>query len=151
MQIGKLFKLLRATGQLDNTYIVLTSDHGYHLGQFTLPADKRLPYETDIRVPLIIKPIKMRDTSRRRSSIQPILIPSLAVVSIDLAPTVLDMAGISTPNDMDGISLLPLILKRMLTDDINNTSTNTMKVWRFVRLYFSFLFQTFQITYNVAL
>jgi len=87
-----------------------------------------LPYETDIRVPLIIKPIKMRDTSRRRSSIQPILIPSLAVVSIDLAPTVLDMAGISTPNDMDGISLLPLIFKRMLTDDINNTSTNTMKV-----------------------
>lgn len=83
--------------------MILTSDHGYHMGQFAMPVDKRLPYETDIRVPLLI-------LNRPGSHVTPPLtIDSLAVVSIDLAPTVLDMAGISIPDDMDGLSLLPLI------------------------------------------
>lgn len=102
-QVGKIIKRLRKSGELDRTAIILTSDHGYHLGQFTMPVDKRLPYETDIRVPLILKPPNAGGGGK-------MTIESLAVVSIDLAPTVLDLAGIPTPPDMDGTSLLPLLV-----------------------------------------
>ena len=44
-----------ATGQLDNTYIVFTSDNGFHLGQHRLPPGKQTPYETDIHVPLVVR------------------------------------------------------------------------------------------------
>ena len=48
--IEKVVHALESYDLLDNTYIMLTSDHGYHLGQFGMPLDKRLPYEFDIKV-----------------------------------------------------------------------------------------------------
>ena len=48
--VDKVVKALAMYDMLDNTYIILTSDNGFHLGQFALPVDKRLPYEFDIRV-----------------------------------------------------------------------------------------------------
>ena len=83
----------------DKTYFIITSDHGYHLGQFGMAVDKRLPYEADIRVPMIIKGPGVPANIAIESP----------VVSIDLAPTILDMAGISIPKQMDGVSLLPLL------------------------------------------
>jgi N-acetylglucosamine-6-sulfatase len=53
--IGSLFEALAATGQLNNTYVVFTSDNGFHLGQHRLLLGKRAPYEEDIRVPLIVR------------------------------------------------------------------------------------------------
>ena len=102
-QVENLVKILEESGRLDKSYLVITSDHGYHMGQFGMPIDKRLPYETDIRVPLAIVPpngLKNRKTAEE-----------LVVVSNDLAPTVLDMAGISSDeaDEMDGVSLLPLL------------------------------------------
>ena len=98
-------KLLHRRRVLDNTFVLVTSDHGYHMGQFALPVDKRLPYETDIRVPLLIRGPGVSSGVR---------IPNLAV-SIDLAPTVLDMAGLDVPSDMDGVSLLPLLRTQVST------------------------------------
>ena len=51
--IEKVVDALESYDLLDNTYIMLTSDHGYHLGQFGMPLDKRLPYEFDIKVNLV--------------------------------------------------------------------------------------------------
>ena len=48
--IAKIAQTLQGYGLMDNTYFLLTSDNGYHLGQFAMPLDKRLPYEFDIRV-----------------------------------------------------------------------------------------------------
>ena len=44
--IDKVMSKLDALDMLDNTYVILTSDHGYHLGTFALTIDKRMPYET---------------------------------------------------------------------------------------------------------
>ena len=53
--IAHLIATLRATGQLDNTYIVFTSDNGFHLGQFRMPAGKQTAYDFDIHLPLIVR------------------------------------------------------------------------------------------------
>ena len=42
-------------GVLSHTYVAVSSDHGYHLGQFRIPDEKMLPYETDVRVPFWIR------------------------------------------------------------------------------------------------
>ena len=51
--VEKVVHALEQYELLADTYILLTSDHGYHLGQFAMPLDKRLPYEFDIRVSVI--------------------------------------------------------------------------------------------------
>ena len=53
--IAKLIGTLRDTGQLDNTYIVFTSDNGFHLGQFRMEAGKQTPYDFDIHVPFVVR------------------------------------------------------------------------------------------------
>src|SRR5215208_5349638 len=53
--IGGLLRTLEQTGKLDNTYVVLTSDNGYHMGQHRLGLGKQSAYEEDIRVPLMIR------------------------------------------------------------------------------------------------
>ncbi|XP_023339862.1 N-acetylglucosamine-6-sulfatase [Eurytemora carolleeae] len=94
--VSKTIHHLQDIGELANTYIIYTSDHGYHMGEFGLTIDKRQPYEFDIRVPLLIRGpnIPMNTTSNT---------PALL---IDLAPTILDMAGIKPSDDMDGVSLI---------------------------------------------
>ena len=70
----------------------------------------------DIRVPLLMRIGERRrrldDTSERATEQKAEIVESLAVVSIDLAPTVLDMAGIHIPQEMDGVSLLKTIQKQ---------------------------------------
>ena len=89
--------ILESSGLLDNTFVIFTSDHGYHLGQFGLPLDKRQLYETDIRVPLLVRGPGI---SRNYST-------DALEVNVDLAPTIIDMAGLKVPSHMDGTSFLP--------------------------------------------
>lgn len=94
--VQALVEKLQSMHVLDDTYIMLTSDHGYHIGQFVQPWDKRQPYETDIRVPLLIRGPGVK----RNHTLE------LPVSAIDLAPTILEMAGLSIPDDIDGQSFL---------------------------------------------
>lgn len=90
---------LESLGQLDNTYIVFTSDNGYHLGEHRLPQGKNTPYEEDIRVPLLV----------RGPDVLAGEVVDALTGNIDLAPTFAEWAGISAPDFVDGRSLVPLL------------------------------------------
>ncbi|XP_070155513.1 N-acetylglucosamine-6-sulfatase isoform X1 [Polyergus mexicanus] len=86
--VKNIHNLLKERNLLNDTYFIYTSDNGYHIGQFSMPMDKRQPYETDIRVPLLISGPGI-DTSTI----------SAAVSSVDIFATLLDIAGIEYPSD----------------------------------------------------
>ncbi len=97
--IARLIDTLQATGQLDNTYIIFTSDNGFHLGQHRLLAGKNKPYEEDIRVPFIIRGPGIAAGQE---------LAGYLAGNIDVAPTIADLAGVVPPNFVDGRSLAPL-------------------------------------------
>ena len=81
--LGRVVKTLRNTGQLSNTYVVFTSDNGFHMGQHRLKAGKLTAYEEDIRVPFVVRGPGV-PAARTVSSI---------VLNSDLAPTFAALAG----------------------------------------------------------
>lgn len=98
--IEDVVAMLAAKGTLDNTYIIYTSDNGYHLGQHRIPAGKALFFGEDTNLPFAVRGpgVPQNVTSK---------IPS---VHLDLAPTFLDIAGLPRsqwPTFLDGQSLLP--------------------------------------------
>ena len=86
--LGKMLEQLERTGQLDNTIVAFTSDHGYFYGEHCLGPERRLAYEEAIRIPLLIRyPAVFRAGSR----------PENMALSVDIASTMLDLARLKPP------------------------------------------------------
>jgi len=97
--VGMLLDALEETDQLDETLFIVTSDHGYWYGEHGLSVERRLAYEEALRIPLLV---------RYPPVIQPGRTVDEMALSIDLAPTAIEMAGAITQHKIDGRSLLPL-------------------------------------------
>jgi N-acetylglucosamine-6-sulfatase len=98
--VGLLLDELKANGELDKTVFVFTSDHGYWYGEHGLSVERRLAYEEALRIPLLI---------RFPPLIRPGSIVDEFALSIDLAPTLLELAGTTSSQRMDGRSVVPLL------------------------------------------
>ena len=99
--VGEVRRELERRGLAGNTVIVFTSDHGHLLGEHGF-FGKWTMFEESIRVPFIIADPRLPEAARGRTS------PAMAL-SIDVAPTLLDLAGVPVPPDMQGKSLRPLL------------------------------------------
>jgi arylsulfatase A-like enzyme len=96
--VGKVLSTLASMGKLDDTMVLHTGDNGFFLGEWQR-FDKRFMHEVSIRVPMVVrypKLIKAGSVSDRM------------VLNLDIAPTLLDLAGVAVPKEMQGRSWAPL-------------------------------------------
>ncbi|MGC9328068.1 MAG: sulfatase family protein, partial [Candidatus Hinthialibacter sp.] len=98
--VGKIRAQLESLNLADNTVIIYTSDQGFFLGEHGL-AGKWLMHEESIRAPLIIYDPRLPRQNRGERSAM--------TLNIDFAPTLMDLAGIDIPSNIQGQSLTPLL------------------------------------------
>lgn len=98
IQIGRVLEKLKSMGELDNTYIIYTSDHGIAIGRHGLQGKQNL-YEHTWRVPFIVKGPGIKPGSRAQGNIY------LA----DTLATLCDLAGITPPESNEGLSIRPVL------------------------------------------
>jgi N-acetylglucosamine-6-sulfatase len=98
--LGRLVQTLERLGQLDNTVVVLMSDHGYFYGEHGLDAERRLAYEETARIPLIVRYPKVARAGNT---------PAQMVQTIYIASTLLALAGVPDSVSRQGTSLVPLL------------------------------------------
>lgn len=99
-QIGRALRTMKQVGLYEDAVIVVTSDHGEQLGDHHL-AGKRGWFDQSYRVPLIVKPA---GTAHRRGHRE-----TAFTESVDVMPTLLELAGATVPDAVDGRSLVPLL------------------------------------------
>ena len=104
--LGRMMELLERSGTLDDTAIILTSDHGFFLGEWGM-YDKRFMHEPSIRVPFMVRYPKMVQAGTARDEM---------VLNVDIAPTVLELAGVRAPEFIHGRSLVPLLKGEQIND-----------------------------------
>jgi N-acetylglucosamine-6-sulfatase len=90
---------LQRTGALRNTYVVFTSDNGWHHGEHRIPKAKAQPYEESIQIPLLVRGpgVQLGSTTNKLT------------LNTDFLPTFMDLAGVTTPEYVDGRTLRPLL------------------------------------------
>ncbi len=96
--VGKILKALEDTRQLDNTFFVFTSDNGYFWGDHKL-GDKRWAYEESLRIPMAMRYPKLIKAGTKFDQL---------VLNVDMAPTMLELAGVKPPANFQGRSVLPI-------------------------------------------
>ncbi len=97
--VGRVLDALGNLGFEKNTAVIYSGDNGFFLGEHNF-FDKRLMYEPSIRVPLLMKYPKM---------VRPGLLNQDMVLNVDIAPTILDLAGVPVPENLDGKSIKSLL------------------------------------------
>lgn len=96
--VGEIYRALKEEGILDKTMIIFIGDNGFFFGEHGL-TEKRLAYEESIRAPFFVRyPPLIKAGSRSE----------VGVLNIDIAPTLLELAGIPVPSEMQGQDLLPV-------------------------------------------
>lgn len=98
--VGAIMAELEQRGLAGNTVVIFLSDHGTHFGERGLTA-KWSPYDPSLRIPFIVADPRLKQTAGTTSN--------ALVLNLDVAPTVLDLAGLPPEAGMDGRSLLPLL------------------------------------------
>ncbi len=97
--IGRLLNYLEENNMMENTVIIYTSDQGFYMGEHGW-FDKRFMYEESFSTPLVMR---LPSRFKKRGEIKEL------VQNIDFAPTMLALAGVEIPADIQGVSLLPLL------------------------------------------
>jgi|YelNatPaOPRAMG01_1025707.scaffolds.fasta_scaffold03476_5 arylsulfatase A-like enzyme len=97
--MGEILAELSKLGLDDNTVVIFASDNGYYYGEYGF-ADKWLMHEPSIRIPMFLYDPRMRGGGKRISQM---------ALNIDIAPTILELAGVPAPPSMQGRSLMPLV------------------------------------------
>ncbi len=98
--VGRIVESLRNEGILDETFILFTSDNGFFYGEHGLSLERRLPYEESIRTPLIVRYPGLANAGTEIDAL---------VESVDIAPTILEIAGTPIGDHIQGMSWVPLL------------------------------------------
>jgi N-acetylglucosamine-6-sulfatase len=98
--LGRILAALERKGILNDTIVVFTSDHGYFYGEHGLNEERRLAYEETIRVPLVIRYPPLATAGAT---------PPEMVLGLDIAPTLLEVAGVEPGAGIQGRSLVPVL------------------------------------------
>lgn len=104
--VDDVIKKLESLDQINNTYIVFTSDNGYHMGQHRLIQGKNTHFEEDILVPFLIRGPGIEENQEI----------SFLSGNVDIAPTFAEVAGVVPPDFVDGRSLLPLLTNNSVSN-----------------------------------
>ena len=97
--VGRVLREIEHQNALNETAVLLSSDHGFFLGEHHF-YDKRLMYEPSIRIPMMVRYPPRIPAGGRSDKM---------ALNLDIAPTLLDLAGLSVPAVMQGKSLLPIM------------------------------------------
>jgi len=111
--IGKIRQELKRLNFADNTVIIFSGDNGFYLGEHGL-AGKWFPHEESIRVPLIVFDPRTKIQNSKfkiRNSYRGVTMEEFAL-NVDITPTILELAGVKVPQQMQGRSLIPLLKGR---------------------------------------
>src|SRR5690606_26094992 len=100
--IGRMLDYLEEHGLAENTIVIYMSDQGFYMGEHGW-FDKRFMYEESFRTPMMM---------RYPGVVRPGTESDDFVMNLDIAPTLLDAAGLRVPEDMQGMSLLPLLTRK---------------------------------------